>query len=408
MHVKTEHFLVRSHIAQTRFVFIKENFVSEGLVEKLKNTIQDCNINFLIGSGLSCPYLSVLGNIEKLLTDLDNNAIPENQKKIIRVSLYKLYFDRVIAKNIKILDDDDGCVPVMEQYKAFLHCLNSVLIKRKVTILGKEVNLFTTNIDIFLDKALEQLNLEYNDGFNGRFKPSFSLSNFKISRFKKSLYYDKTAELPVFNLVKLHGSLSWEIKKESVLFSVSLQHIKEIETKVLPADHLVDISDGATIPSLIAGLGGKKVSSATDAFMEAYERLLMVVNPTKEKFRHSLMNQTYYELLRLYSNELEKENTILFAMGFSFADEHIREITLRAANSNPTLMIYVVAYTSEAKTQIEAALGPNTIRNNNIKIVAPDQEDDGAGGKKDAFKHDFTNINSKIFRAVLHSVDADN
>ncbi len=180
-------------------------------IEKLKDTIQDCNINFLLGSGLSCPFLSALGNMETLLTELDSAAMDAKSKKIIRASLYKRYFDSVINKNLAILNADPATVAVLDQYKAFLHCLNSVLVKRKVTILSKEINLFTTNIDIFLDKALEDLNLEYNDGFNGRFKPTFNLNNFKIARSKKSLFYDKTAELPVFNLVKLHGSLSWEM-----------------------------------------------------------------------------------------------------------------------------------------------------------------------------------------------------
>lgn len=379
------------------------------LIEKLKNTIQDCNINFLLGSGLSCPYLPVLGNIETLLTEADDAVLDPSQKKIIRASLYKKYFDTVIGKNLQILSGDAVAAPVLEQYKAFLHCLNSVLVKRKVTILSKEINLFTTNIDIFLDKALEELNLEYSDGFNGRFRPTFSLGNFKISRFKKSLFYDKTAELPVFNLMHLHGSLSWEIDGgESVMFSVNLQHITEVAGKPLSTDHLVDVPDDATIATLVPTLGGKRADAATDAFMDAYEKLLIVVNPTKDKFRHTMMNQTYYELLRLYSNELEKENTVLFAMGFSFADEHIREITVRAANSNPTLMVYVIAYTSESKTQIVETIATGTVRNNNIEVVGPEVEDDGHGGTVDKFKYDFSTINEKLFAAILHSVDAEN
>ncbi|MGD1078962.1 MAG: hypothetical protein ABR881_11640 [Candidatus Sulfotelmatobacter sp.] len=371
-------------------------------IDKLKNTIQDCNLNFLLGSGLSCPYLQLLGNIEALLTEVDGAMIDPAHKKIIRVSLYKRYFDTVISKNLQILAGDAAAGPVLQQYKAFLHCLNSVLVKRKVTILSKEINLFTTNIDIFPEKALEELNLEYNDGFNGRFKPMFNLSNFKISRFKKSLYFDKTAELPVFNLMKLHGSLSWQVNGiDSVQFAVDLQQIKDVAAKPLSPDHLIDIADNATVATLVPTLAGKRADAATDEFMGAYEKLLIIVNPTKEKFKHTLMNRTYYELLRLYSNELEKENTVLFAMGFSFADEHIREITVRAANSNPTLMVNVIAHTSGAKVQIEGALGANTIRNNNIQVFGPDQEDDGTGHMTDKFKYDFSTINDKLFTAVL-------
>lgn len=377
------------------------------LVDKLKDTIQDCNINFLLGSGLSSPYLTVLGNVEKLLTELDSAELEPTPKKVIRASIYKRYFDSVISKNLQILNGDEAAAAVLREYKNLLHCLNAILLKRKVTILSKEINLFTTNIDIFLDKALEQLNLQYNDGFNGRFKPTFSLSNFKISRFKKSLHYDKVAELPVFNLLKLHGSLSWETEaNDSLIFSPDLHHVKEVGEARLTNDHLVDIAADADIGKLAQLTAGKKADESTDAFLEAYDKLLIIVNPTKEKFRYTLMNQTYYELLRLYSNELEKENTVLFVMGFSFADEHIREITVRAANSNPTLMIYVIAHTSKSKAQIDAALGPTSIRNNNVQIIAPVQQDHADGQSRDSFEYDLSTINKKLFAAVLSRIES--
>jgi len=378
-------------------------------LEILKDTMQDSNINFLLGSGLSCPYLPLLGNIETLLTEVEDATLTATQRKIIKASLYKRYFDGVIANNPQILKSDPASSSILNEYKKFLRSLNSLLLKRKVTLLSKDVNLFTTNIDIFLEKALDELDLEFNDGFNGRFRPLFSLSNFKICRFKKSLHFDKSAELPVFNLMKLHGSLSWEQGlNDSVIFSVNLQHIAEVGTKTLAPDHFIDIPDNAKLAALIPATSGKVSDAATDAFMDAYEKLLIIVNPTKEKFHHTLMNETYYELLRLYSNELEKENTILFVMGFSFADEHLRDITLRAANSNPTLVVHIISYTSEAGDQIQAKFPSTTVRNANIKFIAPDQEDDGHGGKKDAFKYDFATINEKIVGAILTSVDVKN
>ncbi|MEK7570888.1 MAG: hypothetical protein AAB553_01320 [Patescibacteria group bacterium] len=377
--------------------------------DKIKNIIQDCNINFLIGSGLSLPYLKTLGNIEKLLTELEEKQnMSASKKKLIRASLYKKYFDDVISKNPKILESDVTAQEVLETYRNFLNILNSILLKRKVTLLSKEVNLFTTNIDIFLEKALEDLNLEYNDGFNGRFKPKFSLSNFKKSHFKKSLHYDNTAELPVFNLSKLHGSLSWEITPNDIIFSCELKHVKEVSSKTISPAHIIDIPEDATIAKLITAATGKTTDASTDAFMEAYEKLLIVVNPTKEKFKHTLMNQTYYELLRLYSNELEKDNTVLFVMGFSFADEHLKEITLRAANSNPTLMIYVIAHSSKAKIGIEEKFGKNNIKNNNIEIIAPEQEVTGDGSKIDKFEYDFPTINKNIFGCLLEEENVEN
>jgi hypothetical protein len=153
-------------------------------IGKLKDTVQDCNLNFLIGSGLSAPYLKTLGSIERLLPELEEASIEEGVRKILRCSLYKAYFDGVISKNCSVLAGDAEAGPVLNAYMDFLRLINIVLLKRKSAILGKEVNLFTTNIDIFLEKALG-VGLEYNDGFNGQFKPTFGLSNFKKSRFKR-------------------------------------------------------------------------------------------------------------------------------------------------------------------------------------------------------------------------------
>ena len=42
-------------------------------IQTLKSYIQSANVNFLIGSGCSRPFLSVLGNVEKWLTELSED-----------------------------------------------------------------------------------------------------------------------------------------------------------------------------------------------------------------------------------------------------------------------------------------------------------------------------------------------
>ena len=126
--------------------------------DKIKYTIQDCNINFLIGSGLSAPYLDTLGNIEILLTKLDEQKIDQKKKDFIKISLYKKYFEGVVLKNLKILNDDEETKFVFKEYCIFINSVQNILLKRKSTILGKESNIFTTNIDIFLEKALDNVN----------------------------------------------------------------------------------------------------------------------------------------------------------------------------------------------------------------------------------------------------------
>jgi hypothetical protein len=73
--------------------------MNDKLIERIKNSVQDCNLNFLLGSGLSRPFLATLGNIEFLLTECDNASIDDQIRKIVRASLYRRYFVEVIQKN---------------------------------------------------------------------------------------------------------------------------------------------------------------------------------------------------------------------------------------------------------------------------------------------------------------------
>lgn len=369
-------------------------------IEKLKDTIQDCNLNFLIGSGLSVPFFSTLGNIEILLTDLSkSNLVNTKEKEIIRASILGKYFDTVIKKNPLIIDDSKKGPTksqVLNNYKSFLVTLNTIVLKRKSTLLNKQVNLFTTNIDVFFEKALELTQLEYNDGFYGRFKPVFSLTNFKKSIFKKSLHYDNTSEIPVFNLLKVHGSLTWKSENDKVMYS-DLSNLEEIKLKydVIKAD-LIEFDESNDISHFEAEVKPLAYNKGYSDFLTIYDKLA-VVNPTKEKFHDTILNLYYYELLRVLSNELEKENTILFIMGFSVADEHIKEIILRAANSNPTLVIKIFAFDEDAKNTVEENLakGDTTIRYNNIEIFVPEPGEN----------YDFKSINDSVFKAILSKID---
>lgn len=352
------------------------------LIENITDAIQSSNLNFLIGSGLSMPFIPTLGNIEKLLSELEFQPTKGRLSwKIAKASLYKKYFDNVMARNI-----ESNCVDnvvfqeVLFNYMSFLQILNELILHRKNTLLNKQVNIFTTNIDIFLDRAIEELHLEYNDGFKGRIYPTFNLSNFLFSYLKTSLHYANTSEVPVFNLLKLHGSINWgkHPNSDSIAIDAHLHQIEELSRRLTELQYdqfLVSIPDNMNMEELLEL--SRELSKAIqdrphliEAFINEYEAI-QIVNPTKDKFKSSILNVYYYELLRMFANELEKENCILFSMGFSYRDEHIREIVLRAANSNPTLQIYITSYNKQAKDEIAECLTLDkfSLKNNNIRIV---------------------------------------
>ena len=150
-------------------------------------------------------------------------------------------------------------------------------------------------------------------------------------------------------------------------------------------------------------------SNVYDKFFEEYDKIVMI-NPTKEKFKTSVMDYHFYELMRIFSNSLERENSILFVMGFSFADEHIAQIVKRAAATNPTLQIVIFAYCDKDVKSYIHNLGISASGvNNNIAIITPTKfkEDNNKSGKaknyenllKDIEYFDLATIN-KIFNQI--------
>lgn len=328
-------------------------------LEKLKKILESCHINFLIGSGASTNYFETLNMVENLLTELNKkqSIINPDSFKIIDCSIKYAYFQKCIRGNLGFINKRIAAERKNEfrstfnNYNQLFSAINTILTRRKTNIISKQINLFTTNMDLFLDYTLESLNLEFNDGFYGRQNPVFSTSNFKKSIYQVSAHYDNKTELPTFNLFKMHGSVNWKLKKVSIYHDNQLDVLTRLnEVKILP-ETLIEIVEGINIEQLIEKSNDLKVSDEINGFLEIYNRLVMV-NPTKEKFALTTIDYNFYEQLRMYSNALERENSILFVTGFSFADEHIKEITQRVLRSNPTLIMYVLCYSKSDEEKI--------------------------------------------------------
>ena len=64
-------------------------------------------------------------------------------------------------------------------------------------------------------------------------------------------------------------------------------------------------------------------------------------------------------MIRSFSYELERKNSVLIVFGFSFADEHIRELFLRSL-LNPTLKVYIICFNKDTKEKMKVLLGNST------------------------------------------------
>jgi len=371
-------------------------------IDEMTKVIENGNINFLVGSGISSKYLSVLGNIEVLLTELKfESRFDDQQKKVIKVSILKKFFDEVIVKNINLLGDctDPTANTVIDTYIECLRLWIDILLKRRNGLLNKQANIFTSNYDVFFEKAFDQLGVEFNDGFTGRFVQLFKTSNFSKLIFKKSLQYGNIAEIPLFNLFKVHGSLTWCKEGQNVVYS-DLSIVKKIQQDFKDLTDLIPIDGSWKKASEIVIDTTKKYSVTTrmQEFLDRYGNLA-IINPTKLKFEDSVLDCNFYDLLRIFSNELEKENTALFVFGFSFADEHIAKIVKRAVDSNPTLKVYIFAFDYSAKDEITVNIGSD-FKYNNIQVIIPPIGTD----RKEKYKLNLENINKNIFSKITKRI----
>lgn len=361
----------------------------------LKNFIQSANINFLIGSGLSMPYLTTLGGIEKNLESLSMRVdLSQEESELIKASIFREYFTKVMLPNLNIHDQDKYDM-VMNNYKDFIATWNSIVHNRCGNLRSKQLNVFSTNIDVFFERAADSSGVEFVDGFQGSVTQIFSETNFQKIVMRNSLHFHNVTELPVFNLLKIHGSVNWRVEKGKIVNDSRLEqisHISELLKRLEPLNSFVTYDDSLVnmvkeAKELLAGEGYDH--KGVEEFIEKYNELV-IVNPTKKKFSETVIDDHFYELMRMYSNALERENTLLFVMGFSFADEHILSITQRALKTNPTLLVVIYAYDKDAYDSYKSMFSetPNVKFLSNIQYAADDK------GKEHSIieKYDFTAI----------------
>lgn len=378
--------------------------------ERLRTIVESAHLNFLIGAGTSSPYFAALGNIEDALAEVAEVDAPERAKALVRTSIQAYFFESVLAPNAKIIERDASAEGVLRSYATFVRTLNRILLRRRSTLLSKQANIFTTNVDMLFEVAMEEIGIDFSDGFSGKIRPKFDLGDFSTLRFRVGSRYEHRFEVPVFNLVKIHGSAAWrqrerENRKADIYFDHALTLVDEVGGLLRAANpHLLSVlvdpqpeGQGPTIrpiADLVTEAGqylegfdllgtedGTLMPTPVEAFATGYNKL-GIVNPDKRKFATTVLNETYYELIRRLANELEKENSVLFVHGFSFRDEHLRDLVLRAARTNPTLQVIVFCYSRGGLQGYEQLLPDAEVKNGNIEFVVPAEPGEGEKERK--------------------------
>lgn len=373
--------------------------------------IQGKNLNFLIGAGASAGLvdtlnLSELGeSFEDLYSDKELTA---KQRAALDLIWFKSWIQDTLITKEKInnipTNDIEG-KKVFQNYKRFISNLGDFL-DREGYDKPKRANIFTTNYDSLFELAFDEVSQDqrmiyFNDGSRGFLNRYISTENFNLNISHSAMSDNFQRSIPTINLLKIHGSITWDLEEDkesnnkkikatinnevfkevkatadNIMNSITLKSFPIIDALFLHKRKLTDDEKKIALQSLKDELNSlneyssndtlanldEKTSPMLQKFEKVYKKL-QVVNPTKDKFRETVFQQNYYQLLRMLSFELEKRDSVLIVFGFSFADEHILEIVRRSL-VNPYLKMYVICYDENSKVDLEKKLGsvgPNKI-----------------------------------------------
>ncbi len=165
---------------------------------------------------------------------------------------------------------------------------------------------FTTNYDLVIERALDELGYPYIDGFSGTVDRRLNLAFYGLDFHRVETTTQSVlarVEGAVY-LHKVHGSLNWR---------------------------------ASTDRDRLTGLESLEVKQS-DAPAEADE--LVLIYPTSAKEGDTLA-YPYSDLLRLLGDAVQQEDTAVIVAGYGFADAHINRLLLRSLATNSALNVLV-------------------------------------------------------------------
>lgn len=263
----------------------------EWLLSKLKIDVEDKNFEKNLEA-----FLSVLHSLSFYHSKINNKADEEAQKinqVINEADEEARKINQVIkeARNFileKCLNEDKRDNELLEVYKTFY----KKLLTRNSTL--PRLNIFTTNYDLYSERAMDSLGIHYVNGFTGGISKYFNPTIFNYALAEKmDLSQSKWNVIDnFFYLYKIHGSVNWvENDDEGKLFK-----IQEIQ------DPTFDILEN---------------------------KPTVMIHPTPLKYNASL-GSPYSDLFREFQKKLMQNNNILVTIGYSFSDEHINNLIFQA------------------------------------------------------------------------------
>ena len=228
-------------------------------------------------------FLSTLFHYRPYVPDTDKDKFNNSIKKILQL----------IKENTNYSYDSKEL-----RHGKLLNFLSSISGKD-----GNKFSVITTNYDVLIEEAAAENNFVIFDGFNFTPIPKFDSSMFEWNLIKEVQnintreveYKDKT-----FNLLKIHGSLTWEKQADGTI-------LRKNKDSIIDTDKMV------------------------------------MVFPSSDKYAQSYQ-EPYFELFTKFQDLIKRPNTLLISSGFSFADVHISKMITQALKNNNSLKILVTDF----------------------------------------------------------------
>ena len=189
------------------------------IIERLPDWIAEKKTSFLFGSGTSAPGMPLM------------NMFPGEKDGSIDVDglMYEIIKRNkfLIGAKMKINvseEESKAILGTLGAYKKFIEILLDMLGNVNARERHKNINIFTTNYDLFIEKAVDDIYESgstapfiFNDGARGYFNRLLDNSNFDTTTAYKGRFDNYINELPSINLAKIHGSVNWKKQSEDVI-----------------------------------------------------------------------------------------------------------------------------------------------------------------------------------------------
>lgn len=289
-------------------------------IKQLRYFAMTKRLNFLIGSGTSVPAIPLMSFFKsKDISDEEaNNLLSDKVKEV----------SKKVIEDISNANDEENIKAVFKRYSEFIKVILQLLYHANSRQVTKNINIFTTNYDLFIEKSLDELmkyeSFVFNDGSNGYFNRILDSANYNKSVAYRGLNDSYLNELPTLSLIKPHGSMNWEREKEdNILIRQSV-----VENPV-------------------------------------------VVKPTGLEGQETFLNNHFHDMLRVFQLELDKPQSILIVIGFSFQDKHIAKMLNRSLK-NPELNVFIFCYSESDKQTILTNLGLSDCPRN-LNVITPNE-----------------------------------